>query len=58
MSGYMKQGKKEWDLGNGIKAPIREHGGAAVLKEAKGQTVGINGMAGIGKNGLPIKGGK
>ncbi len=55
----MDQGAKEWELCKGIKAPIREHGGASVLKEAKGKTVGIVGDAGIAKGGLPVgKGGK
>ncbi len=54
MSKYMDQGAKEWELCKGVKAPIREHGGAAVLKEAKGKTVGIVGDAGIAKGGLPV----
>ncbi len=56
---YMKQGSKEWDLGPGVKAPIRGRGGASVLKEAEGKTVGIvTTQKGIGEDGLPIKGGK
>lgn len=56
MSKYMDQGNK--DMNVGVKAPMRERGGAAVLKDAKGKTTGIVGNAGIGKNGVPIKGGK
>lgn len=58
MARYCEQGEKTRDLGNGIKAPIEGRGGDAVIKEAGKATTGIVGMAGIGKNGVPIKGGK
>lgn len=56
MSKYGEQGSKTRDVG-GVKAPPYgncEH----VMAEAKKGTTGIVGMAGIGKNGVPIKGGK
>lgn len=58
MGKYCDQGSKTRDLGNGVVAPIDGRGGAAILKDAKGGTTGKVGMAGIGKNGVPIKGGK
>jgi hypothetical protein len=56
MSKYSDQGCKTRDLG-GVKAPPK---GCCetVIKEAEKPTSGIVGMAGIGKNGVPIKGGK
>ncbi len=55
MSGYMKQGKKDMDVG--VKAPMSERGMDWLIKEAGGKTVGIvTNEKGIGKNGLPIKG--
>ena len=54
MSKYSEQGSKTRDLG-GVTAPRQgecEH----VMAEAKKGTTGIVGMAGIGKNGVPIKG--
>lgn len=56
MSSYCNQGSKTRDLG-GVKAPAQDCAGANVLKEASKPTSGIVGMAGIGKNGVPIKGG-
>lgn len=57
MSGYMKQGNKDMDVG--VKAPMSGRGGASVLREAEGKTVGIvTTQQGIGKDGLPVKGGK
>ena len=57
MSRYMDQGNKDMDVG--VKAPMSGRGGAAVLKEADGRTVGIvTSQKGIGKDGLPVKGGK
>ncbi len=54
---YMKQGKKDMDVG--VKAPMSERGMDWLIKEAGGKTVGIvTNEKGIGKNGLPIKGGK
>lgn len=56
MSRYGEQGSKTRDLG-GVKAP--PYGECkSVIKEAEGKTTGMVGMAGIGKNGVPIKGGK
>ena len=54
MGKFCQQGAREWDLGNGVKAPIGDRGGAAVLKEAQGKTVGIVGDAGIAPGGLPV----
>lgn len=56
MSSYMKQGNKEMDVG--VTAPMSGRGGAGIIREAEGKTVGIVGQAGIAKGGLPIKGGK
>jgi hypothetical protein len=54
MSRYGEQGSKVRDLG-GVKAP--PYGTeSSVIKEAQKPTTGIVGMAGIGKNGVPIKG--
>ena len=53
MSGYMKQGKKDMDVG--VKAPMSERGMDWLIKEAGGKTVGITGDKGIGPNGLPLK---
>lgn len=52
----MKQGAKDRDVG--VKAPIDGRGGEAIIREAQKGTTGIVGPAGIGKNGVPIKGGK
>ena len=57
MSKYSSQGCKTRDLG-GVKAPAQDCGGANIIKQAGGSTVGIVGDKGIGKGGLPIKGGK
>ncbi len=57
MSKYMSQGKKDMDVG--VKAPMRDKGMDWLIKEAGGKTVGIvTTQKGIGKDGLPIKGGK
>lgn len=57
MSGYMKQGNKDMDVG--VKAPKSERGMDWLIKEASGPTVGIvTSQKGVGKDGLPIKGGK
>ena len=56
MSKYADQGCKERDLG-GVKAPAQGCNDK-IIREAQGKTTGIVGMAGIGKNGVPIKGGK
>lgn len=56
MSKYGEQGSKTRDLG-GVTAPAQGQCDA-VMNEAKKGTTGIVGMAGIGKNGVPIKGGK
>lgn len=58
MGKYMSQGDKTWTLDGGVTAPIGDRGGASILKEAAKPTSGIVGMKGIGKNGVPIKGGK
>lgn len=57
MSRYCDQGSKVRDLG-GVKAPAQDCAGGNVLKEAQKPTTGIVGMAGIGKDGVPIKGGQ
>lgn len=57
MSSHCNQGSKTRDLG-GVKAPAYGCGESAVMKEAQKGTTGIVGMAGIGKNGVPIKGDK
>ena len=56
MSRYCEQGSKVRDLG-GVKAPAQGCSDR-VIKEAQKPTSGTVGMAGIGKNGVPIKGGK
>ena len=56
MSKYSEQGSKTRDLG-GVTAP-RQGECEAVIREASKGTTGIVGMKGIGKNGVPIKGGK
>ena len=54
---YMKQGDKTMDVG--AKAPMRERGMDWLIKEAGGETTGIvKSQKGVGKNGVPIKGGK
>lgn len=55
MSRYCDQGSKTRDLG-GVKAPAYGCGETNVIKEAQKGTTGIVGNAGIGKNGVPIKG--
>ncbi len=57
MSKYCQQGSKSKDLG-GVTAPLYGCGEHAVIREAEKPTTGIVGDKGIGKNGLPIKGGK
>lgn len=54
MSRYSDQGCKSRDLG-GVKAPPRGCSDK-VINEAEKPTSGVVGMAGIGKNGVPIKG--
>lgn len=54
MSKYCDQGDKTRDLG-GAKAPPQGRS-ETVINEANKGTTGIVGMAGIGKNGVPIKG--
>ena len=56
MSRYCDQGSKTRDLG-GVTAP-RQGENEKIIREAEKPTSGIVGMAGIGKNGVPIKGGK
>lgn len=58
MSKYTSQGDKTWTLDGGVTAPIGDRGGSAVLREAGKPTSGIVGIKGLGKNGVPIKGGK
>lgn len=57
MSAYSNQGSKTRDLGGGVKAP-RQGECPAIIREAEKPTCGIVGDAGIGKDGIPIKGGK
>lgn len=58
MPKYLDQGDKTMDVG--VKAPMRDRDDEhPVLKEARGQTTGIvTSQKGLGKNGVPIKGGK
>ena len=56
MSRYCDQGSKTRDLG-GVKAPAQDCS-ERVINEANKPTSGVVGMAGIGKNGVPIKGGR
>lgn len=56
MAKYGSQGCKVRDLG-GVKAPAQDCS-TRIIKEANKPTTGIIGMKGIGKNGVPIKGGK
>ncbi len=57
MSKYCNQGDKTMDVG--VKAPIYGRGMEGLIKEASGKTVGIvTSQKGIGKDGLPVKGGK
>lgn len=52
---YYDQGSKTRDLGGGVKAPAQNRGNQDLIKEAGGETCGIVGDKGIGKDGLPIK---
>lgn len=56
MSKYGEQGSKVRDLG-GVKAPAQGRS-EKLIREAEKPTTGIVGMRGIGKNGVPIRGGK
>ncbi len=54
MSKYSEQGAKTRDLG-GASAPAQNRGGQKIIDCAKGETVGIVGDKGIGKDGLPLR---
>lgn len=57
MGKYMNQGSGSMDVG--VKAPMSEHGMKGLIKAASGETTGIvTSQKGVGKNGVPIKGGK
>ena len=58
MSKYCAQGNKTMNVG--VTAPMSERDDQhPVLREARGKTTGIvTSQKGIGKNGVPIKGGK
>mgnify|MGYP001560903963 CR=1 FL=1 len=53
MSKYSDQGCKERNLG-GVKAPAQGCNDK-IIRQAGGETVGIVGMKGIGKDGLPLR---
>jgi hypothetical protein len=56
MGKYMGQGADDMDVG--VKAPKMSHGMTHIIREGKGKTVGIvTSQRGIGKDGLPVKGG-
>lgn len=54
MSKYGEQGSKVRDLGGGFDAPAQDRS-ERIIREAGGETVGIVGEKGIGKDGLPLK---